>query len=69
MVFDIGTKTGLFQNKKKQLERPNPEDPFTNINALILIDTSDILYVQADKIIGIKRRSGDKQCNMLWKKL
>lgn len=49
--FDIGTKTGFFKTKK-QLEKPNPEDPATNI-MLYTYDTSDILYVQPIKSLGL----------------
>jgi very-short-patch-repair endonuclease len=49
--FDIGTKTGFFKTKK-QLEKPNPEDPIANI-MLYTYDTSDILYVQPIKALGL----------------
>lgn len=49
--FDIGTKTGFFKTKK-QLEKPNPEDPIQNI-MLYTYDTSDILYVQPIKSLGL----------------
>jgi superfamily II DNA/RNA helicase/very-short-patch-repair endonuclease len=49
--FDIGTKTGFFKTKK-QLEKPNPEDPSQNI-MLYTYDTSDILYVQPIKSLGL----------------
>lgn len=49
--FDIGTKTGFFKTKK-QLEKPNPEDPAQNI-MLFTYDTSDILYVQPIKSLGL----------------
>ncbi|AEE50664.1 DEAD/DEAH box helicase [Haliscomenobacter hydrossis] len=49
--FDIGTKTGFFKTKK-QLERPNPEDPHANI-MLYTYDTSDILYVQPIKSLDL----------------
>jgi superfamily II DNA/RNA helicase/very-short-patch-repair endonuclease len=49
--FDIGTKTGFFKTKK-QLEKPNPEDPPSNI-MLYTYDTSDILYVQPIKALGL----------------
>ena len=49
--FNIGTKTGFFKTKK-QLEKPNPEDPHANI-MLFTYDTSDILYVQPIKSLGL----------------
>ena len=49
--FDIGTKTGFFKTKK-QLEKPNPEDPIQNI-MLYTYDTSDVLYVQPIKSLGL----------------
>ena len=49
--FDIGTKTGFFKTKK-QLEKPNPEDPYANI-MLYTYDTSDILYIQPIKSLGL----------------
>lgn len=49
--FDIGTKTGFFKTKK-QLERPNLEDPHANI-MLYTYDTSDVLYVQPIKSLGL----------------
>jgi superfamily II DNA/RNA helicase len=49
--FYIGTKTGFFKTKK-QLEKPNPEDPAENI-MLYTYDTSDILYVQPIKTLGL----------------
>lgn len=49
--FDIGTKTGFFKTKK-QLEKPNPEDPHANI-MLYTYDTSDVLYVQPIKSLGL----------------
>lgn len=49
--FDIGTKTGFFKTKK-QLEKPNPEDPIQNI-MLYTYDTSDVLYVQPIKALGL----------------
>ena len=49
--FDIGTKTGFFKSKK-QLEKPSPEDPIQNI-MLYTYDTSDILYVQPIKSLGL----------------
>lgn len=49
--FDIGTKTGFFKTKK-QLEKPNLEDPIQNI-MLYTYDTSDVLYVQPIKSLGL----------------
>ena len=49
--FDIGTKTGFFKTKK-HLENPNPEDPIQNI-MLYTYDTSDVLYVQPIKSLGL----------------
>jgi superfamily II DNA/RNA helicase/very-short-patch-repair endonuclease len=49
--FDIGTKTGFFKTKK-QLEKPNPEDPIQNI-MLYTYDTSDVLYIQPIKSLGL----------------
>lgn len=49
--FDIGTKTGFFKTKK-QLEKPNPDDPHYNI-MLYTWDTSDVLYVQPIKSLGL----------------
>jgi superfamily II DNA/RNA helicase/very-short-patch-repair endonuclease len=49
--FDIGTKTGFFKTKK-QLVKPNPEDPINNI-MLYTYDTSDVLYVQPIKSLGL----------------
>jgi superfamily II DNA/RNA helicase len=49
--FDIGTKTGFFKTKK-QLENPNPEDPIQNI-MLYTYDTSDVLYIQPVKSLGL----------------
>jgi very-short-patch-repair endonuclease len=49
--FDIGTKTGFFKTKK-QLDKPNPEDPIQNI-MLYTYDTSDVLYVQPIKSLGL----------------
>lgn len=49
--FDIGTKTGFFKTKT-QLEKPNPEDPIQNI-MLYTYDTSDVLYVQPVKSLGL----------------
>jgi len=49
--FDIGTKSGFFKTKK-QTEKPNPEDPIQNI-MLFTYDTSDVLYVQPVKSLGL----------------
>jgi superfamily II DNA/RNA helicase len=49
--FVIGTKTGFFKTKK-QLEKPNPEDPPANI-MLYTYDTSDILYIQPIQSLGL----------------
>jgi superfamily II DNA/RNA helicase len=49
--FDIGTKTGFFKTKK-QREKPNAEDPIQNI-MLYTYDTSDILYIQPIKSLGL----------------
>ncbi len=49
--FHIGTKSGFFKTKK-QLEKPNPEDPISNI-MLYTYDTSDVLYVQPIKSLGL----------------
>lgn len=49
--FDIGTKSGFFKTKK-QVENPKPEDPNQNI-MLYTHDTSDVLYIQPVKALGI----------------
>ena len=49
--FNIGTKTGFFKTKK-QVEKPNPEDPISNV-MLYTYDTSDVLYVQPIKSLGL----------------
>ena len=49
--FNIGSKTGFFKTRK-QLEKPNPEDPNANI-MLYTYDTSDVLYVQPIKALGL----------------
>jgi superfamily II DNA/RNA helicase/very-short-patch-repair endonuclease len=49
--FDIGAKTGFFKTKK-QKANPNPEDPIENI-MLYTYDTSDVLYVQPVKSLGL----------------
>jgi very-short-patch-repair endonuclease len=49
--FDIGTKTGFFKTKK-QVDKPNPQDPIQNI-MLYTYDTSDVLYIQPVKSLGL----------------
>jgi len=49
--FDIGTKSGFFKTKK-QLEKQSPDDPSVNI-MLYTYDTSDVLYVQPIKALGL----------------
>ena len=49
--FDIGSKTGFFKTKK-QVEKANPEDPIQNI-MLYTYDTSDVLYIQPVKSLGL----------------
>jgi superfamily II DNA/RNA helicase len=49
--FDIGTKSGFFKSKKL-LEKPNPEDPNQNV-MLYTYDTSDVLYIQPIKSLGL----------------
>ena len=49
--FDIGTKTGFFKSKK-QKDNPTAEDPINNI-MLYTYDTSDVLYIQPIKSLGI----------------
>ncbi|HCN85236.1 MAG TPA: DEAD/DEAH box helicase [Sphingobacteriaceae bacterium] len=49
--FDIGTKSGFFKTKK-QKDKPKPEDPIENI-MLYTYDTSDVLYVQPVKALGL----------------
>jgi superfamily II DNA/RNA helicase/very-short-patch-repair endonuclease len=49
--FYIGTKTG-FLKTKKQVEKPNPDDPIQNI-MLYTYDTSDVLYIQPIKSLGL----------------
>lgn len=49
--FDIGTKTGFFKTKKNKA-KPNPEEPIENI-MLYTYDTSDILYIQPIKSLGL----------------
>jgi very-short-patch-repair endonuclease len=49
--FDIGSKSGFFKSKK-QLEKPNLDDPNANI-MLYTYDTSDVLYIQPIKSLGL----------------
>ncbi len=49
--FDIGSKSGFFKSKK-QKDKPKPEDPIENI-MLYTYDTSDVLYVQPVKALGL----------------
>jgi len=49
--FDIGTKTGFFKTQK-QKNSPKPEDPIDNI-MLYTYDTSDVLYIQPIKSLGL----------------
>lgn len=49
--FDIGSKSGFFKTKK-QLEKPNPDDLPQNVK-LFARDTSDILYIQPVKALGL----------------
>ena len=49
--FDIGAKTGFFKTKK-QKEKPNPDDPVENV-MLYTTDTSDILYIQPIRSLGL----------------
>jgi superfamily II DNA or RNA helicase/very-short-patch-repair endonuclease len=49
--FNIGTKSGFFKTKK-QVDNPNPEDPNENI-MLYTYDTSDVLYIQPVKALGL----------------
>ena len=49
--FFIGTKSGFFKTKK-QTEKPIPEDPIQNIT-LYTYDTSDVLYIQPIKSLGL----------------
>lgn len=53
--FDIGAKTGFFKTKK-QLEKPNPDDPSANV-MLYTYDTSDVLYIQPIKSLGLTEDS------------
>jgi superfamily II DNA/RNA helicase len=47
--FDIGSKSGFFKTKKKE---DNQEDPKVNV-MLYTYDTSDVLYVQPVKSLGL----------------
>jgi superfamily II DNA/RNA helicase len=49
--FDIDAKSGFFKTKK-QKENPKPDDPISNV-MLYTYDTSDILYVQPIKSLGL----------------
>lgn len=49
--FDIGTKSGFFKSKK-QVEKQSAEDPNQNI-MLFTYDTSDVLYIQPIKSLGL----------------
>lgn len=49
--FDIGSKSGFFKTKK-QIEKPSPEDPPQNV-MLYTYDTSDVLYIQPVKALGL----------------
>lgn len=49
--FVIGNKTGFFKTKRN-LENPNPDDPHQNI-MLYTYDTSDVLYIQPVKSLGL----------------
>lgn len=53
--FDIGSKSGFFKTKK-QLERQSAEDPAQNV-MLYTYDTSDILYIQPVKSLGLSEES------------
>lgn len=53
--FDIGSKSGFFKTKK-QLEKPYPDDPSANV-MLYTYDTSDVLYVQPIKSLGLSDES------------
>lgn len=53
--FDIGTKSGFFKTKK-QKDKPKPEDPIENI-MLYTYDTSDVLYVQPIKALGLAKEA------------
>ena len=49
--FQIGTKSGFFKTKK-QIAKPNLDDPNIPI-MLFTYDTSDILYIQPIKALGL----------------
>jgi very-short-patch-repair endonuclease len=49
--FDIGTKSGFFKTKK-QVEKQSIEDPNQNI-MIYTYDTSDVLYIQPIKTLGL----------------
>lgn len=49
--FDIGSKTGFFKTKK-QVANPNSQDPNKNVK-LYTYDTSDVLYIQPVKSLGL----------------
>jgi very-short-patch-repair endonuclease len=59
--FDIGTKSGFFKTKK-QVEKQSTEDPNQNI-MLFTYDTSDVLYIQPIKSLGL---SDDGVVTMLY---
>ena len=49
--FDIGTKSGFFKSKK-QVMKQSTEDPIQNV-MLFTYDTSDVLYIQPIKSLGL----------------
>lgn len=49
--FNIGAKSGFFMNNK-QMEKPFPDDPPQNV-MLYTYDTSDVLYLQPVKSLGL----------------
>jgi superfamily II DNA/RNA helicase len=49
--FDIGSKSGFFKTKK-QVEKQSLEDPNQNI-MLYTYDTSDVMYIQPVKALGL----------------
>ena len=49
--FDIGSKSGFFKTKK-QVEKQSVEDPNQNI-MLYTYDTSDVMYIQPVKALGL----------------
>lgn len=49
--FEIGTKSGFFKSKK-QLEKPSADDPSQNV-MLYTYDTTDVLYIQPVKALGL----------------